>query len=113
MENGSGLRETPFRLEHEFQRDLPRARPAVTERIRSRYIGSTRNGAESGTVHSRVRQPEVRVTEDVEKLRAELQVDAFVDPRQFHHGEISAVVARTDNGIASGVAESSSCLSSE
>ena len=58
-----------------------------------------------GAVHRHIRQREVRMVEDIEELRAELQVDSLADPRRLHHGEIGRVRARPDHRIASRVAK--------
>jgi hypothetical protein len=68
------VQKSPF-LEHQFRRYLHLARAAVTERISSGEIGRARDHSECRAVDRHVRQTEVGMVEDVEKLWAKLQAE--------------------------------------
>src|SRR5262245_31370421 len=86
-----------------LQRELNQSRPSIAERISIRHIGRAGDRAEGGTVDRHVRQRKIGMVENVEELRAELQVHAVAHRYGLQHRKIRQVGSWTYHRIAPGV----------
>src|SRR5215831_16772361 len=96
-----------LRSEDQLQRQLDLARAAIAQWIAICHIRRARNGTEAGAVDRYIGQGEVRMVQDIEELRAELQMETFVDACRLDDRQICAVVPWADHGIAPCIAEGS------
>src|SRR5580765_97895 len=68
-------------LEHQLECQLNEPRTSIAQGIYVGHIRGAGNCAESRAIQRHIRQCEVRVVEDIEELRAELQVDSLAKHR--------------------------------
>jgi hypothetical protein len=91
MEDGRLARAICKRLEHKLSRHLDHPRPAASQPgIGLRLVGGLRDQSRRTKPrnHKEIRQSEIRMIEDVEKLRPELQIHPLEKLRIFAHREI-------------------------
>src|SRR5262249_41379555 len=91
----------PRNSENQLQPELTGPWPTFAKAwIARRYIGCFANRAKSGTVKVNVGQTQVCVIEDIEKLRAKLQREAFCQFRSLAYGKVHDVEVRPKDRVA-------------